>query len=109
MNKERYLRSGYSFISGVRYVSLKITLVCGNSSIAVLLFRYEYSSGRSVSKAATHFRNLCVYKPSALQKKPSASSEETLRFSEEAFRFVEEAFQFAVETRCENISERHSE
>jgi len=73
MNKERYLHSGYSFISGVWYVSLKMTLVCGNPSVAVLLFRYKRSSGRSVSEAALHFGNLCVYEPSAFQK-PSASS-----------------------------------
>ena len=49
-NKERYLHSGYSFISGVRYMSLKMTRVCGNPSVAVLLFRYKCSSGRSVSR-----------------------------------------------------------
>ena len=33
--------------------------------------RHKHSSGRSISKAALHFGNLCVYKPSTLCKKPS--------------------------------------
>ena len=97
-------------------MSLKMTRVFENPSVAVLLFCYKRSSGRhkrsfgrSVSEAAPHFGNLCVYKPSSLGKKPSASSEETLWFSEEAFRFAEEAFQFAVEMRRKHISERRSE
>ena len=58
-------------------------------SITGLFCRYKCSSGRSISEAASRFRNLCVYEPSALRKKPL---EETFRFLEEAFQFVEEAF-----------------
>ena len=56
--------------------------VCRNLSVVVLLFRYKCSSedtntapedkrssGRSVSKAALCFGNLCMYEPSALRKK----------------------------------------
>ena len=38
----------------------------------------QTSSGRSVSEAAPHYGNLCVYEHSTLWKKPSASLEETL-------------------------------
>ena len=58
--------------------------------------RHKCSSGISVSEAVPRFGNLCVYKPSALQKKPSMSSEETLLFLEEVFQFAE-AFWFVVQ------------
>ena len=61
MNKERYLHSEDTFISGVWCRSLKMTHICGNPSVAFLLFHYKRSSGRSVSEAAPHFGNLCVY------------------------------------------------
>jgi len=70
--------------------------------------RPKCERGRYVSKAAPRSGNLCVYEPSALQKKPSDSSEKNFRFSEEAFQFSEEAFWFAAESRCKRISERSS-
>ena len=60
-------------------MGLKMPCVCGNLSIAVLLFHYKCisedtsCSRRSVSEAAPCFGNLCVYEPSALWKKPSDS------------------------------------
>jgi len=41
------------------------------TSITLLHHRYKWSSGRSLNKAAPHFRNLCVYKLSDSRKKPS--------------------------------------
>ena len=40
-----------------------LTLLCCSRS-------YKCSSGRSISKAALHSGNLCVYEPSTLRKKP---------------------------------------
>ena len=65
---------------------------CSALPLQMQLGRHKCSSRRSVSKAAPHFGNLCVYEPSALRKKPSASSEETFQLSEEAFRFAQMHF-----------------
>ena len=80
-----------------------------NPSVAEPEFQDKRKRGRYVSEAALRFENLCVYEPSALQKKPSDSSEKTFQFLEEAFRYSEEAFQFAAESRRKRISERRSE
>jgi len=77
-------------------------LCCSAFPLQTQLKRHKRRSGRSVSKAALRFGNLCVYEPSTLKKKPSASLEETLQFSEEAFWFVAEM------CRSKHISERCS-
>ena len=106
----------------IRYASLKLMPRFENPSVAGPEFRDKRKRGRPkrergrskrergryVSEAAPRFENLCVYEPSALQKKPSDSSEKTFRFSEEAFRFSEEAFRFAAESCRKRISERRS-
>ena len=73
----------------LRYASLKLMPQFENPSIAGPEFRDKHKRGRPkcergrskckrgryVSEAAPRFGNLCVYEPSALQKKPSDSSE----------------------------------
>jgi len=107
----------------IRYASLKLMPRFENPSVAGPEFRDKRKRGRPkcergrskreygryVSEAAPRFGNLCVYEPSALQKKPSDSSENTFRLSEEAFRFSEEAFRFVAESCRKRISERRSE
>lgn len=41
---------------------------CTASLLQIKLWKHKHSSGRSISKAALHFGNLCVYKPSTLRR-----------------------------------------
>jgi len=66
------------------------------------LGRHKSSPGRSVSEAAPHFGNLCVYEPSALRKKPSTSSEET-------FDSRKKHSDLRHKLHHRRISEKHSE
>ena len=50
--------------------------ICGETTSTLRYYtpnsgRHKCCSGRSISKAALLFRNLCVYKPNALRNKPS--------------------------------------
>ena len=84
----------------IRYMPLKMMRDCRNLSVAVLLFHYKFSFGRSVSEAApfseTYMctnpalfgRNLLRIwkKPYDSWKKPSGLRKKPFRFAEEAFR-----------------------
>ena len=73
-----YTCFNYCFIVHVRYASIKKRWTFLETiSIAVLLCHYKCSSGRSISEAAPHFWNLCVYEPSTLRRKPSNSRKKT--------------------------------
>ena len=54
----------------------KMMCICGETTSTLRYYtpnsgRHKRCSGRSISKAVPHFRNLCVYKPNALRNKPS--------------------------------------
>jgi len=71
--------------------------------------RRKRSPGRSVSEAASRFGNLCVFKPSVLQKKPSASSEETFDSRKKPSNLRKKPFNLRRVLRRKRISEKRSE
>ena len=61
----------------------------------VPLYHYKQSSGRPISEAAQHFRNIWVYEARTLWKKPFVTFlafEAAILFSEKAFRFATQLY-----------------
>ena len=73
------------------------------------LRRHKCSPGRFISEAAPRFGNLCVYEPSALQKKPSASSEESFDSRKKPSDLRKKPSDLRRELHCKRISEKRSE
>ena len=81
---------------------------CSAFPLQTQLGRCKRSPGRSISKAALRFGNLCVYEPNALRKKPSASSEESFDSRKKPSDLRKKPSDLWHELHCECISEKRS-